>query len=80
VVRRVTAAAALIVCFGSVAGIAVGVAAGRLIEAFLYEVKPIGLETIAAPILTLAIIALIASIPPALRAARVDPSQTLRGE
>jgi ABC-type lipoprotein release transport system permease subunit len=80
VVRRVIAGAALIVCLGSVAGVALGLAAGRLVERFLYEVKPTSLDTVAVPILTLALVALMASLPPALRAATVDPSQTLRSE
>ncbi len=80
VVRLVTAGAALVVCLGSLAGVAAGVVAGRLVEALLYEVKPTGLETMAAPILTLVLVALVASLPPALRAARVDPAETLRSE
>ena len=49
-------------------------------EALLYEVKPTGLDAIALPVIALAIVALTASLPPALRAARVDPSLTLRSE
>jgi ABC-type antimicrobial peptide transport system permease subunit len=80
VVRRVGGDAALIVALGSVAGVAAGVAAGRLVEALLYEVKPTGLDAVAAPVATLALVALAAALPPALRAARVDPAQTLRSE
>lgn len=80
VVRRVTADAALTLCLGSIAGLAAGVAAGRLVEALLYEVKPTGLDAAALPVLTLVLVGLIASLPPALRAARVDPAQTLRSE
>ncbi|MBI1897160.1 MAG: ABC transporter permease [Acidobacteria bacterium] len=80
IVRVVTGDAALIVCLGSLAGVAAGVVAGRLVGALLYEVKPTGLDTMAAPILTLALVALVASLPPAFRAARVDPAQTLRSE
>jgi ABC-type antimicrobial peptide transport system permease subunit len=80
IVRQVTGDAALVVCLGSIAGVAAGVAAGRLMEALLYEVKPTGLDTIAAPILALAVVGLTASLPPAVSAARVDPSITLRSE
>ena len=80
VVRIVTSDAALIVCLGSLAGVAAGVMTGRLIEAMLYEIKPTGLDTIGAPILILALVSLVASLPPAFRAARVDPAQTLRSE
>ena len=72
--------AAGLMALGSLAGVAAGVVAGRLVEALLYEVEPTGLDTMAAPILTLALVALVASLPPALRAARVDPAQTLRSE
>ena len=78
--RIVTSDAALIVCLGSLAGVGAGVMAGRLIEAMLYEVKPTGLDTIGAPILIFALVALVASLPPAFRAAQVDPAQTLRSE
>jgi putative ABC transport system permease protein len=80
VVRRVTGDAAVVVCLGSSAGVAAGVAAGRVTEALLYDIKPTGLDAVAAPILTLTLVALIASVPPAVRAARVDPAQTLRSE
>ena len=80
VVRSVTGDAAAIVCLGSLAGIAAGIAAGRAVEALLYGIKPTGLDAVAAPILTLAVVALIASMPPAVRAARMDPAQTLRSE
>ncbi len=75
-----TGDAALVVCLGSVAGAAAGVMAGRLVEALLYDVRPTGLDAIAGPMLALAVVALLASLPPALRAARVDPSITLRSE
>ncbi len=80
IARRVTGDVFLVVCLGSAAGSAGGMALGRLVEALLYEVKPTDLDTVALPILTLAAVALVASLPPALRAARVDPVQTLRSE
>jgi ABC-type antimicrobial peptide transport system permease subunit len=80
VVRRITSDAVLIVCLGSIAGVAAGLSAARLIEALLYEVKPTGVEMVAAPILTLAFVALAAALPPAIRAVRIDPVQSLRSE
>lgn len=80
VVRRVTGEVALTFCLGSIAGLAAGVATGRLMESLLYSVRVSQLYMLAAPIVTLAAIALMASLPPALRAARVDPSLTLRSE
>jgi ABC-type lipoprotein release transport system permease subunit len=37
-------------------------------------------EIVAGPVVTLAIVALVAGIPPAIRAARVDPAVILRGD
>ena len=53
---------------------------GRVVEALLYDIKPGSFDAITVPILTLALVALISSLPPALRAARVDPAETLRSE
>jgi predicted permease len=80
VVRRVTGDAASLVGLGSLAGIAAGIAGGRVVEALLYDIKPTGFDAVAVPILSLGVVALIASLPPALRAARVDPAETLRSE
>lgn len=80
VVRSVAGDAALTVCLGSLAGVAAGVAAGRVVEALLYGIKPTGLDAVGPPILILAVVGVIASVPPAVRAAHVDPAQTLRSE
>jgi predicted permease len=80
VVSRVTADATIVVAAGSAAGVAAGMAAGRFVEALLFEVKPTGPEPVAATILMLAAVALAAALPPAIRAARIDPAQTLRSE
>ena len=53
---------------------------GRLIERVLFEVKATDPSTIATPLLTLAVAAALAALPPAIRAARIDPAQTLRSE
>ncbi|HTS29230.1 MAG TPA: ABC transporter permease [Bryobacteraceae bacterium] len=66
------------------AGIGPGVlaAAGltRLMASLLYDVKPNDAASYAAAILGMALTALLACCAPALRAARVDPAVTLRGE
>ena len=80
IVRVVTGDAAVIVALGSLLGVGAGVATGRLVEALLYDIKPTGLQAMVAPVSVLALVALIASLPPAFRAARVDPAQTLRAE
>lgn len=44
----------------------------------LYDVRPTDLPTFASAAIGLALTALTASLLPALRAARIDPSETLR--
>jgi putative ABC transport system permease protein len=65
---------------GLVARLADGIACGRLTESLLFEIKATGPSTVAAPLLTLLGAALAATLPPAIRATRIDPAQTLRSE
>ncbi|MGH9672582.1 MAG: FtsX-like permease family protein, partial [Bryobacteraceae bacterium] len=80
VLRGVAGQISLLFCVGSAVGLAGGVASGRVVEALLFEVQATGFGTIAAPILTLAGVAVLAALPPAMRAARIDPAQTLRND
>jgi putative ABC transport system permease protein len=63
-------------------GIAVGVAVAtlltRVMTTLLYEVEPTDLQTFAIAAAGLTFTAVIASLVPALRAARIDPAETLR--
>jgi putative ABC transport system permease protein len=63
-------------------GIAVGVAGAtaltRVLTNLLYEVTPTDAQTFASAAVGLALTALIATLVPALRAARIDPAETLR--
>jgi ABC-type antimicrobial peptide transport system permease subunit len=78
VIRRTSAGAFATVICGIGAGLAGGIACGRLVESLLYEVKPGDTGMVAAPIVTLLAAALLAALPPAIRATRIDPAQTLR--
>jgi predicted permease len=78
VVRQITSGAFAAVLCGATAGLFGGLAAGRLVESLLYEVKPDGAPMLAAPVVILLLAALIAAVPPAVRATRVDPIETLR--
>ena len=80
ILRRVTTEIAVMICLGSAIGLAGGLASGRLIEALLFEVKATDFGMFVMPILTLAGVALVAALPPAIRAARIDPAQTLRSD
>jgi predicted permease len=80
VLHQVTTDVFAMICLGSAVGLAAGLASGRFIESLLFEVKATDLWMIAAPILTLAIVAVLAALPPALRASHIDPAQTLRSD
>jgi ABC-type lipoprotein release transport system permease subunit len=80
VVRRVTAEVLSPVGIGTIVGLAGGLGFGRLVESILFEVEATDTSSIAAPLLTLAVAAALAALPPAMRAVRIDPAQTLRSE
>jgi putative ABC transport system permease protein len=68
------------VFLGLAVGVAGGLASGRFIETLLFEVKMTDLGIVVAPLLTLLTAASLAALPPAIRAVRIDPAQTLRSE
>jgi len=80
VIRRTTSGLLTMVAMGLLAGLAGGIACGRLTESLLFEIKATDPGTVAAPLLTLLGAALAAILPPAIRATRIDPAQTLRSE
>jgi putative ABC transport system permease protein len=65
-------------------GIAIGLvgsaAASRVLGSLLFGVSPLDPATYAAVVVLLVGVALMASAPPAWRAARIDPAITLRAE
>jgi ABC-type antimicrobial peptide transport system permease subunit len=69
-----------LVAAGCIAGIVIAIAAGRLISANLYGVSPADPTTIAGAAALMLIIAVIAVLGPALRAARIDPLIALHCE
>jgi putative ABC transport system permease protein len=80
VVRRVTNDVLRPACIGTIVGFVAGVAFGRLLESMLFEVKATDAMSVAAPLVTLALAAAVAALPPAIRAVRIDPARTLRSE
>ncbi len=80
VVRRATVGMLAMVCLGSAAGIAGGIAGAHVVENFLFEVKASDPSMIAWPLLSLLTASLLAALPPAIRAVRIDPARTLRSE
>ena len=80
IVKRVTSRLTLIVCLGSVAGLAAGVAFGRFVQTLLFQVTPTDVVSLAVPVAILGIVAVVAALPAAIRAVRIDPARILRTE
>jgi ABC-type antimicrobial peptide transport system permease subunit len=78
--RLVTREMIAMLAIGSLTGIGAAAATGRLIQAYLYEMKAWDLCIFSAAIVTLSSIALMAAYIPARRATRVDPMVALRYE
>jgi len=68
------------VFFGTVVGLAAALAATRILRRFLYEVSPTDPMTFVTVCALLALVALLACLIPARRAAKVDPMVALRYE
>jgi predicted lysophospholipase L1 biosynthesis ABC-type transport system permease subunit len=69
-----------IVGIGSIAGLAMGLAASHLIQGMLYAITPTDPETYAAIVLLIVVVATGACLGPAFRAATTDPAKVLREE
>lgn len=80
IVREVTVGVLGVVLLGAAAGLFAGLAAGRFVEALLFEVKATDADMVAAPLLLLLGTGVVAALAPAIRATRIDPAATLRGE
>ncbi len=80
VLRLVLREAGMLLVVGLAIGTALSIAAGRTASSLLYGVQPADRTTIALAIALLAVVALVASFIPALRASRVEPMAALREE
>ena len=76
--RTVTAHVFVQVLVGSLAGLALGMVSVHYIASLLYGVKPTGAATLALPALAILCAAIVAAIPPVVRAVRIDPVRVLR--
>jgi putative ABC transport system permease protein len=63
---------------GLVVGLAAAAASGKFIEPMLFETSPYDAAVFAATAVLLLLVAVVASLAPALRASRVDPNTALR--
>ena len=80
IVRGVLQESGTWVAVGLTVGALASLALSRTAQALLYQVEPSDPATIAVSLAGLALVALLASYIPALRAARVDPMTTLKDD
>ena len=80
VIRMVTGDVAAAVAIGVAGGLAGVFALARSLASLLFEVKPSDFGSVAWPLASLVLASAAAAIPPAMRAARVDPMEALRYE
>jgi putative ABC transport system permease protein len=80
IVRRVTADVFSMVLAGALAGLALGMASVRYIEVLFYQVKATDVGVLALPSLAILAAAILAAVPPVIRAVRIDPVKILRAE
>jgi len=80
IASRVTAEVFVMVLAGALAGLALGMAFVRYVEALLYQVKPTDGGVLAVPASTILVAALGAALPAVIRAVRIDPAAMLRSE
>jgi len=80
IVQRVTMSMIGVVLLGVVAGLIAGFFTGRLTQLLLFEVNVTDAQTAAIPVFLLLSAGVLAALPPAIRATRIDPAETLRGE
>ena len=80
VVAMLTTRLAAMVAIGAIAGIGFGFGFGRYVQALLFQVEPTDVRSLVSPVAALGIAALLAVLPPAIRAVRTDPAQTIKTE
>ena len=80
IARRVTVEVFAMVAVGAAAGAGLGLACERYVEALFYQVSAQDPWMLTLPSLTIGAAAILAALPPILRAARIDPMAMLRAE
>jgi hypothetical protein len=80
IVTQVLRNAGLMLAIGLVAGLAGALALTRALSSLLFDVSPLDRVVLAAATCLMAVVGLVAAALPAIRAARVDPTITLRSE
>ena len=80
VVRLLTTRLAGMVLLGAVAGLGIGLWLGRFVQTLLFQIRATDSGALAPPVIALAAAALLAVLPPVIRAVRTDPARTIRTE
>jgi predicted permease len=80
IVLMIVRETAVLVAIGVAVGVALAVWSGRAAEALLYGLTPTNPWALAAGVAALTVVAVVASLVPALRAARLEPTVALREE
>ncbi len=76
----VTGGVLVMVVIGVIAGLALGLFSARYLEALFYQVRPSEVSAVAGPLLAILGAAILAALPPVIRAVRIDPVILLRAE
>jgi putative ABC transport system permease protein len=80
IARRVTVDVFGMALMGLLAGVILGIASARYVESLLFEVKATDVSVLALPAVTILVLALLAALPPVIRAVRIDPVIAVRSE
>jgi predicted permease len=80
IAQRVTVEIFSSVLLGALAGVVLGMASVRYIEALLYGVKATDVAMLTLPAVTIAAAALLAALPAVIHAVRIDPVSMLRAD
>ena len=80
IVGQLAAGVGRLLAIGAAAGLVLTWMAERFLRSLLFGVSPMDLVTLGAVLLTMAVVASVATWAPARRAARIDPLAAIRGE
>lgn len=80
ITQHVTTGAVATIAIGSIVGVGLGLVSEPYIAALLYHVKANDPVMLASPLITLLCAAVLAAVPPVIRAVRIDPAVLLRSE